>query len=203
MKKLLCALYVLFIMLASLPITAAASGGCLHENTVYVSCGGTHDVGCGDCGEHLYTAKCSGGESTCGIRATCERCGGEYGPIPLPHQSSGELDSSADTHFYPCINCGEPMPGTEQSHSYGNWYLTLSATEEREGERARECADCSYVEKEAVPRITEKGDNGKMDSMVSIIALLAIPAVLGGLFLLWRGGIFDGIIAFILRLLGR
>lgn len=126
-------------------------------------------------------------------------CDGGYGP-PLPHQASDTLSYDTQSHYYTCINCDEAIEKTREEHSFGNWYLTLSATEEREGERARECVDCGYIERESTPRVTENEGikTGALTIALIAVAVLAVAAVV-----CFKLGLHAKLAKFIVSFFGR
>ena len=126
-------------------------------------------------------------------------CDGGYGP-PLPHQASDTLSYDSQSHYYTCINCDEAIEKTREVHSFGNWYLTLSATEEREGERARECVDCGYVERELIPRTADRPGIkiGVFTVVIIVVFVLAAAAVV-----CFKMGLHLKLMKFILSFFGR
>lgn len=71
------------------------------------------------------------------------------------HHVFGEWWSNgASTHSYYCLGEGcEVTQGDPKSHRFGNWTTVTAATSENTGLRERVCQDCSYRQKETIPKV--------------------------------------------------
>lgn len=178
LRATLAALFILVFMI-SLASVAFAEVSCPHtETVVHPSGSGKHDIICKKCLYLVCEEDCTSSDSSCGSRPICDVCGVEFGPLPLPHIAADTLSSNAECHYVECINCGEPYPDTEEAHEYGEWFTALSATEESEGERARECVECGYRECEPIPMLEPEDENNGIAFLVAS-SLFAIALVVG------------------------
>ena len=129
MKKLLCALAVLALVMVLLPAQEARA-----EAPVCPICGrqsfmgvpnwnGTHcwacnNTGCTNFGTKLSDPEpCTGGEATCTKRAVCEVCREEYGE-PLDHDWATTLTKGDTTHYYACSRCDAKKDEAEHSYEW-------------------------------------------------------------------------------------
>lgn len=69
------------------------------------------------------------------------------------HDFSGEWEKDAANHWHECLgeDCAEVADSA--AHTYGNWTVTTTATEERDGERKRECTVCGYEQTETISKL--------------------------------------------------
>lgn len=69
------------------------------------------------------------------------------------HDFSGEWEKDATNHWHECLgeDCDEVADSA--AHTYGNWTVTTTATEERDGERKRECTVCGYEQTETISKL--------------------------------------------------
>lgn len=169
-------LFLTFIISLSISVFAQ---DCPHTDTVVLpSSNDTHDVICINCHYHVKNEECFSDNTVCGIRPVCEVCGEEFGPPPLPHIPSDTLAANDEYHYTECINCSEPYPDTEEAHEYGEWFTTLSATEETEGEEARECSLCEYRQTRTTPLLEPKETSGALIALIAV-ALFSVAFAVG------------------------
>ena len=102
----------------------------------------------------LYASWCdhSGNTNTlsCTQDTVCSVCGGKI--AATGHSLGTDLLFDSTHHWQVCRNswCGEILNKTP--HSYGDWTVTVPATEDSEGEHEHSCTVCGYTEKEVIPK---------------------------------------------------
>ena len=113
------------------------------------------------CGEILNKTPHSYGDWTVTVPATensegehehtCTACGyTESESLSRQDHSFGsEWKYDGTSHWHECA-CGER--DAEAPHSYGDWTVTVPATEDSEGEHEHTCTACGYTEKEVIPK---------------------------------------------------
>lgn len=69
------------------------------------------------------------------------------------HDFSEEWEKDATNHWHECTgkDCDE-VEGTA-AHTYGNWTVITTATQDREGERKRACTVCGYEQTETIDKL--------------------------------------------------
>ena len=146
---------------------------------------GTHTHVCKRDKTHTETVSCSGGTATCTEKATCADCGGKYGEKDSDnHTGKKEWTTTKTTHEQKWSCCGEVVVAKE-SHTFGKWVITKKATFRKDGEKARTCEVCEYVEKatiQATGSPAKTGDDSHIGmwagilcvSLAGIIALVVL-----------------------------
>ena len=87
---------------------------------------------------------------SCTNNTTCSVCGGTV--APTGHTPSASWSNDSTDHWKICEN---PWGGEiidKSAHTYGDWTVTLPATEEHEGERQHTCTECGYTETEVISK---------------------------------------------------
>lgn len=89
--------------------------------------------------------------------ATCPRCGNTHSRTVADSMKEHEWEYRYDenTHVYTCIWGGE-IQGSEEEHTFGEWEVTAEATHTEEGERARSCLVCGYMETAAIEMFPDR-----------------------------------------------
>ena len=87
---------------------------------------------------------------SCTNNTLCSVCGGTVAPTGHTPSASWSKDSTG--HWKICEN---PWGGEiidKSAHTYGDWTVTIPATEEHEGERQHSCTECGYTETEIISK---------------------------------------------------
>ena len=87
---------------------------------------------------------------SCTSNTLCSVCGGTV--APTGHTPSASWSKDSTDHWKICEN---PWGGEiidKSAHTYGDWTVTLPATEEHEGERQHTCTECGYTETEVISK---------------------------------------------------
>ena len=87
---------------------------------------------------------------SCTNNTICSVCGGTV--APTGHTPSASWSKDSTDHWKICEN---PWGGEiidKSSHTYGDWTVTIPATEEHEGERQHTCTECGYTETEVISK---------------------------------------------------
>ena len=87
---------------------------------------------------------------SCTNNTICSVCGGTV--APTGHTPSASWSKDSTDHWKICEN---PWGGEiidKSAHTYGDWTVTLPATEEHEGERQHTCTECGYTETEVISK---------------------------------------------------
>ena len=87
---------------------------------------------------------------SCTNNTTCSVCGGTV--APTGHTPSASWSNDSTDHWKICEN---PWGGEiidKSAHTYGDWTVTIPATEEHEGERQHTCTECGYTETEVISK---------------------------------------------------
>ena len=87
---------------------------------------------------------------SCTNNTICSVCGGTV--APTGHTPSASWSKDSTDHWKICEN---PWGGEiidKSAHTYGDWIVTLPATEEHEGERQHTCTECGYTETEVISK---------------------------------------------------
>ena len=87
---------------------------------------------------------------SCTNNTICSVCGGTV--APTGHAPSASWSKDSTDHWKICEN---PWGGEiidKSAHTYGDWTVTLPATEEHEGERQHTCTECGYTETEVISK---------------------------------------------------
>ena len=112
---------------------------------------GTHTHVCTRDDTHKETVSCSGGTATCVEQATCKDCGGKYGEKDAAnHTGAKKWTTTKTTHEQKWSCCGE-ITVAKEAHTFGKWVVTEKATSRKDGEKARTCEVCDYVETAKIP----------------------------------------------------
>ena len=135
---------------------------------------GTHTHVCKRDRTHTETVSCSGGTATCTEKATCAGCGGKYGEKDSDnHTGKKEWTTTKTTHEQKWSCCGEVVVAKE-SHTFGKWVITKKATFRKDGEKARTCEVCEYVEKatiQATGSPAKTGDDSHIGMWAGILCV--------------------------------
>ena len=135
---------------------------------------GTHTHVCKRDKAHTETVSCSGGTATCTEKATCAGCGGKYGEKDSDnHTGKKEWTTTKTTHEQKWSCCGEVVVAKE-SHTFGKWVITKKATFRKDGEKARTCEVCEYVEKatiQATGSPAKTGDDSHIGMWAGILCV--------------------------------
>ena len=142
-----------------------------------------HVLKCRDCGAVLSSpVLCydNDNEATCETQARCDTCGEYFGELPTGHHyKEGYFSYNEKHHYSACLTCSEVKPDTVSEHTFDIWRTTLSATEDRPGERARSCDVCGYVQTEIIPQLEGRNNVG----LIILLVIIAILAAAVGVFL--------------------
>ena len=87
---------------------------------------------------------------SCTNNTICSVCGGTV--APTGHTPSASWSNDSTDHWKICEN---PWGGEiidKSAHTYGDWTVTIPATEEHEGERKHTCTECGYTETEVISK---------------------------------------------------
>ena len=87
---------------------------------------------------------------SCTNNTICSVCGGTV--APTGHTPSASWSKDSTDHWKICEN---PWGGEiidKSAHTYGDWTVTIPATEEHEGERKHTCTECGYTETEVISK---------------------------------------------------
>ena len=87
---------------------------------------------------------------SCTNNTICSVCGGTV--APTGHTPSASWSKDSTDHWKICEN---PWGGEiidKSAHTYGDWTVTIPATEEHEGERQHTCTECGYTETEVISK---------------------------------------------------
>ena len=87
---------------------------------------------------------------SCTNNTICSVCSGTV--APTGHTPSASWSKDSTDHWKICEN---PWGGEiidKSAHTYGDWTVTLPATEEHEGERQHTCTECGYTETEVISK---------------------------------------------------
>ena len=87
---------------------------------------------------------------SCTNNTICSVCSGTV--APTGHTPSASWSNDSTDHWKICEN---PWGGEiidKSAHTYGDWTVTLPATEEHEGERQHTCTECGYTETEVISK---------------------------------------------------
>ena len=87
---------------------------------------------------------------SCTNNTICSVCGGTV--APTGHTPSASWSKDSTDHWKICEN---PWGGEiidKSAHTYGDWTVTIPATEEHEGERQHTCTECGYTETEIISK---------------------------------------------------
>ena len=87
---------------------------------------------------------------SCTNNTICSVCGGTV--APTGHTPSASWSNDSTDHWKICEN---PWGGEiidKSAHTYGDWTVTIPATEEHEGERQHTCTECGYTETEVISK---------------------------------------------------
>ena len=87
---------------------------------------------------------------SCTNNTICSVCGGTV--APTGHTPSAGWSKDSTDHWKICEN---PWGGEiidKSAHTYGDWTVTIPATEEHEGERQHTCTECGYTETEVISK---------------------------------------------------
>ncbi len=87
---------------------------------------------------------------SCTNNTICSVCGGTV--APTGHTPSASWSNDSTDHWRICEN---PWGGEiidKSAHTYGDWTVTIPATEEHEGERKHTCTECGYTETEVISK---------------------------------------------------
>ena len=87
---------------------------------------------------------------SCTNNTICSVCGGTV--APTGHTPSASWSKDSTDHWKICEN---PWGGEiidKSAHTYGDWTVTIPATEEHEGERQHTCTECRYTETEVISK---------------------------------------------------
>ena len=87
---------------------------------------------------------------SCTNNTLCSVCGGTV--APTGHTPSASWSNDSTGHWKICEN---PWGGEiidKSAHTYGDWTVTIPATEEHEGERQHTCTECGYTETEIISK---------------------------------------------------
>ena len=87
---------------------------------------------------------------SCTNNTICSVCGGTV--APTGHAPSASWSKDSTDHWKICEN---PWGGEiidKSAHTYGDWTVTLPATEEHEGERQHTCTECGYTDTEVISK---------------------------------------------------
>lgn len=114
-----------------------------------------HNCKC-SCGTEFALESCSGGEATCVSKATCEKCGAEYGNTnPNNHKSiSDSWQNDSTYHWKKCNGCNEEFNKT--AHTYGAWITDTEAKIGVAGTKHRVCTACNYREDGTIPALKKE-----------------------------------------------
>lgn len=70
------------------------------------------------------------------------------------HEHSwGEWEKDATNRWHECLGEDCEEVADTAAHTYGEWKVTTTATEERDGERKRECTVCGYEQTETINKL--------------------------------------------------
>ena len=87
---------------------------------------------------------------SCTNNTICSVCSGTV--APTGHTPSAGWSNDSTDHWKICEN---PWGGEiidKSAHTYGDWTVTIPATEEHEGERQHTCTECGYTETEVISK---------------------------------------------------
>ena len=87
---------------------------------------------------------------SCTNNTICSVCSGTV--APTGHTPSASWSKDSTDHWKICEN---PWGGEiidKSAHTYGDWSVTIPATEEHEGERQHTCTECGYTETEVISK---------------------------------------------------
>ena len=87
---------------------------------------------------------------SCTNNTICSVCSGTV--APTGHTPSAGWSKDSTDHWKICEN---PWGGEiidKSAHTYGDWTVTIPATEEHEGERQHTCTECGYTETEVISK---------------------------------------------------
>ena len=87
---------------------------------------------------------------SCTNNTICSVCSGTV--APTGHTPSASWSNDSTDHWKICEN---PWGGEiidKSAHTYGDWTVTIPATEEHEGERQHTCTECGYTETEVISK---------------------------------------------------
>ena len=87
---------------------------------------------------------------SCTNNTICSVCSGTV--APTGHTPSASWSKDSTDHWKICEN---PWGGEiidKSAHTYGDWTVTIPATEEHEGERQHTCTECGYTETEVISK---------------------------------------------------
>ena len=87
---------------------------------------------------------------SCTNNTICSVCGGTV--APTGHTPSAGWSKDSTDHWKICEN---PWGGEiidKSAHTYGDWTVTIPATEEHEGERQHTCTECGYTDTEVISK---------------------------------------------------
>ena len=87
---------------------------------------------------------------SCTNNTICSVCSGTV--APTGHTPSASWSKDSTDHWKICEN---PWGGEiidKSAHTYGDWTVTIPATEEHEGERKHTCTECGYTETEVISK---------------------------------------------------
>ena len=87
---------------------------------------------------------------SCTNNTICSVCSGTI--APTGHTPSAGWSKDSTDHWKICEN---PWGGEiidKSAHTYGDWTVTIPATEEHEGERQHTCTECGYTETEVISK---------------------------------------------------
>ena len=87
---------------------------------------------------------------SCTNNTVCSVCSGTV--APTGHTPSAGWSKDSTDHWKICEN---PWGGEiidKSAHTYGDWTVTIPATEEHEGERQHTCTECGYTETEVISK---------------------------------------------------
>ena len=135
---------------------------------------GTHTHVCTRDNTHKETVSCSGGTATCVEQATCKDCGGKYGEKDAAnHTGAKKWTTTKTTHEQKWSCCGE-ITVAKEAHTFGKWVVTEKATSRKDGEKARTCEVCDYVETAKIPATgtsPKTGDDSHIGMWASILCV--------------------------------
>ena len=87
---------------------------------------------------------------SCTNNTICSVCSGTV--APTGHTPSASWSNDSTDHWKICEN---PWGGEiidKSAHTYGDWTVTIPATEEHEGERQHTCTECGYTDTEVISK---------------------------------------------------
>ena len=87
---------------------------------------------------------------SCTNNTICSVCSGTV--APTGHTPSAGWSKDSTDHWKICENPWGGEMIDKSTHTYGDWTVTIPATEEHEGERQHTCTECGYTETEVISK---------------------------------------------------